>query len=169
MKYVFLDFDRTLFDTEAFYNSLELTYIEGIIAGAIDADFSKFLYPDVHMFLKNCQKIECKCFLVTFGRRRTQECKLKLTGIEDYFTKLFYVEQGSKAKIIKNYLNKSVSCEKVIFVDDTLSHLADFAESIPEGISVRMCRQGAKGSDTVDDRFPSCSNLDEVYNLVSGK
>ena len=168
MRQLFLDFDRTLFDTEAFYNSLELTYIEGIIAGAIGADFSRFLYPDVIRFMQKCQKAGYLCHLVTFGRRSVQECKVKLSGIEPYFGELFYVEQGSKAVIIENYLNSGVSHEKVLFIDDTLEHLEDFTQLVSGGVPVRMRRSGAKGSDIEDGRFQTCSNLDEFFALISG-
>jgi len=62
------------------------------------------------------------CYLVTFGERSIQEGKVKLSGIEKYFDQLFYVEQGSKAIIIENYLKTTTSSEKVIFIDDTVNH-----------------------------------------------
>ena len=114
MKHLFLDFDRTLFDTEQFYNSLELAYIEGIVTGEIGADFSKFLYADGQSFIWNAKAAGYTCHLVTFGRRSVQECKFKLSGLESYFDQKFYVEQGSKAEVIKNYLNSGVSCEVII-------------------------------------------------------
>lgn len=166
MRHLFLDFDRTLFDTEVFYNSLELTYIEGIAANIIGADFANFLYPDVIRFMCNCQKEGYLCHLVTFGRRSIQECKVKFSGIEPYFNQLFYVEQGSKAQVINNYLKLEVSCEMPIFIDDTISHLADFCDLIPDGLPIRICRPGAKGSDKDDPRFKNITSLDEFFALV---
>jgi len=169
VRHVFLDFDRTLFNTEAFYNHLELTHLEDVNASYTSANFAKFLYPDVIRFMQNCQSENYLCHLVTFGRRATQEGKLRLTGLEPYFSQLFYVEQGSKAEIIKNYLKTSVFCEKVAFIDDTRSHLEDFNLLIPDGIAIRMCRPGAKGSDIEDPRFQTCSNLDEFLSLLTEK
>lgn len=166
MKHIFLDFDRTLFDTERFYNSLELTYIEGIIAGNIGADFSKFLYSDALSFIWNVRADGFCCHLVTFGRRSVQECKFKLSGLEPYFDQTFYVEQGSKAEIIKNYLNSGVSFEKVVFIDDTIEHLEAFVAEIPTGQVIRMARPGAKGSEVANNRFSIFKDLDSVYDCL---
>ena len=166
MKHIFLDFDRTLFDTERFYNSLELTYIEGIIAGNIGADFSQFLYPDVRSFIWNVRAAGFYCHLVTFGRRSVQECKFKLSGLEPYFDQMFYVEQGIKAEIIKNYLNSVVSFEKVVFIDDTIEHLEAFVAEIPTGQVIRMARPGAKGSEVANNRFSIFKDLDSVYDCL---
>ncbi len=166
MKHIFLDFDRTLFDTERFYNSLELTYIEGIMAGNIGADFSRFLYPDVLSFIWNVREAGFNCHLVTFGRRSVQECKFKLSGLEPYFDQTFYVEQGSKAKTIKNYLDLGVSCEKVVFIDDTIEHLEAFVAEIPTGQAIRMARPGAKGSEVANGRFKTVTSCLEVLKMA---
>lgn len=168
MKHIFLDFDRTLFDTERFYNSLELTYIEGIMAGNIGADFSRFLYPDVLSFIWNVREAGFNCHLVTFGRRSVQECKFKLSGLEPYFDQTFYVEQGSKAKTIKNYLDLGVSCEKVVFIDDTIEHLEAFVAEIPTGQAIRMARPGAKGSEVSDERFQTIQSLNIDSQVIFG-
>lgn len=162
MKHIFLDFDRTLFDTEAFYNSLELTHIEGIIAGQLGADFSRFLYSDAISFMCNAKEAGYSCHLVTFGRRAIQECKVKLSGIEPYFEELFYVEQGSKAEVVQKYLNSGVSCEKAIFIDDSIEHIEQVTELLPQILSIRMARPGAKGSELVDNRFTTIINLNKV-------
>lgn len=162
MKHIFLDFDRTLFDTEAFYNSLELTYIEGIIAGQLGADLSRFIYPDVISFMCNAKEAGYYCHLVTFGSRNIQECKVKLSGLEPYFTELFYVERGSKAAVIKNYLDSDVSCEKAIFVDDTIEHLERVGIMLPQIVLIRMTRPGAKGSEVVEPRFAATTTFSEV-------
>jgi methionine salvage enolase-phosphatase E1 len=167
MKHIFLDFDRTLFDTERFYNSLELTYIEGIIAGQLGADFSRFIYPDVLSFIWNVQQAGFTCHLVTFGRRQVQECKFRLSGLASHFDQMFYVEQGSKADVIKKYLDSCVSCEKVVFIDDTIEHLEAFATQFPNSTVLRMARPGAKGSEVVDDRFCTVSSCLDILKIVS--
>ncbi len=167
MKHIFLDFDRTLFDTEQFYNSLELTYIEGIIAGSIGADFSRFLYPDVLSFILNVREANFSCHLVTFGRRGVQECKFKLSGLEPYFDQMFYVEQGSKASVIQTYLEIGIPGTVAYFVDDSVEHLSVVATQVPVVTPIRICRPGAKGSKVLDDRFTTIQSLDELWVQLS--
>ena len=166
VKHIFLDFDRTLFDTEAFYRSLELNHIEGVVTGQLGTDFSHFLYNDAISFMCNARKSSYQCHLVTFGRRSVQECKVKLSGIESYFVHLFYVEQGSKASVIKNYLDKEVSCEKAVFIDDTIEHLEQVRLLLPAVAPVRMARPGAKGSELEHKDFIVVSNLIAVLPLL---
>ncbi len=123
-------------------------------------DFAKFLYPEVMSFMCNMVKTGFACHLVTFGRGSVQECKFKLSGLDPYFDEKFYVEQGSKANVIKNYLDSGVSCEKAVFVDDTIEHLELFRNALPGVGVVRIARPGAKGSDIVDTRFETIQKLD---------
>ncbi len=167
MKYICLDFDRTLFDTELFYNSLELTCICGQSESRLGVDYSGFIYPDVLEFLQKCQKAQYLCLLVTFGRQSVQEFKFKNSGIEPYFFKTFYVEQGSKAEAIKKYLDSGVSCEKLVFIDDTIGHLETFAKEFPAAAVLRMARPGAKGSEVMDDRFDTTWSLSQSPDLNS--
>jgi len=76
------------------------------------------------------------------------------------------VEQGSKATVIKNYLDSAVSCEMVAFVDDHEPHLRDFIKAIPHGRAVRCCRLGAKGSELPSSDFENITNLAELYPIL---
>lgn len=67
MKYIFLDFDRTLFDTDRFYNKLERQEVIGGLCKD-NLNLADFLYPDAIPFLKSCQNAGWKCCLVTFGK-----------------------------------------------------------------------------------------------------
>lgn len=166
MKYLFLDFDRTLFDTELFYNSLELQYVLGMQRFPKGVDFSKFIYPDVIPQLNLCKRLGFTICLVTFGERAVQEYKFQASGLVPYFKDMFYVEQGSKAAGIKGHLDSAVSCEKIIFVDDTVQHLEAFSQLIPSGIPIRMQRVGAKGSKLQDRRYISIENLVQLDQIM---
>jgi predicted phosphatase len=165
MEHIFLDFDRTLFDTERFYTMTEATYIQSISKGEI-LDLKSFLYPDVIDFLQWCKGHGHCCYLLTFGGRSIQESKFLACNISEYFEEMFYVEQGRKVDYIKNAFKSRVSYENIVFIDDTISHLEDFVSEIPNGIALRMCRHGAKGSNIKDRRFTSVSNFGEIKKLV---
>jgi FMN phosphatase YigB (HAD superfamily) len=125
-------------------------------------DFKRFLYEDVESFMCNAKNAGYICHLVTFGRRSVQECKVKLSGIEPYFTELFYVEQGSKAAVIKKYLDSGVSCEKAVFIDDTIEHLEQVKLLLPQVMPIRIARLGAKGSEIYCIFFQSIASLEEI-------
>ncbi len=169
MKVIFLDFDRTIFNTDLFYSSLEQNYVFGQGEHQIEADLNQFIYDDVVDFLCLCQKNDIACVLLTFGNRLIQEFKFRATGIESYFKDMLYVERGSKAECIKKYLETYVSCEKVIFIDDTIEHLEGFVESIPAGRAVRMVRLGAKGSEIKDNHFEAIENFSNFHFNTSNQ
>jgi FMN phosphatase YigB (HAD superfamily) len=167
MKHIFLDFDRTLFDTDAFYNVIERQLLIGIDTAIRGFDLGQFLFDDMIRFMCNASEAGYLCHLVTFGERQVQERKVRLSGIEPYFTEVFYVEQGSKAEVIKQYLHSGVSCEKAVFIDDTIEHLEQVKLLLPYIVAIRMARPGAKGSDILDGRFVTVSSLRDVLKSSS--
>jgi len=92
---------------------------------------------------------------------------VKLSGVEAYFDQLFYVEQGSKAAIIKNYLKTKHFSENVTFIDDMPTHLENFNQLIPNGTVIRIRRPRARGSDVEDSRFKTCANLEEFSAIIN--
>ena len=71
-----------------------------------------------------------------------------------------------KRLILLKALKKSVPRESIVFIDDTISHLDDFAKEMPHGYALRMCRIGAKGSDISDHRFINIKNFDEAKEKI---
>lgn len=165
-KYLFLDFDRTLFDTERFYKVLEENQICSILEETADLNFKDLLYPDAEFFLKKCVSLNLNIFLLTYGNRKIQEYKFKKTGISGYFTGEIYVEAGEKADFIKNLLSETVSRENIYFIDDTISHLEYFSKVYGEANPIRICRKNAKGADLIDHRFSTVTNLQDVLKIL---
>lgn len=167
MKHIFLDFDRTLFDTERFYNELEKgAFINN--SAIKDINLDKFLYPDVLSFLQACKEAEWNCFLVTFGDRTVQKVKFKDCNISEYFAGTFYVESGSKVAVIEKAVESNVPHENIYFIDDTIEHLEAFSHVLQEANAIKMSRPGAKGSETKDSRFYTVSNLNQVFDAITG-
>jgi FMN phosphatase YigB (HAD superfamily) len=160
--HIFFDLDRTLFDTERFYNALEATHIAGVARTGFGHDWSSFLYPDVTNFLEVGRHHGWKCHLVTYGDRTIQEYKFKACGITHYFTELFYVEQGEKADFIKKYAKGTILPENIVFIDDCVGHLETFIKVLPAALPIRMCRPKAKGSDMQAPTIQTVSSLTEL-------
>jgi len=163
MKHIFLDFDRTVFDTERFYNAIERAFMLDKDLDVPMISLENFLYTDVTGFLTTAVDKGHKLYLVTYGAREIQEPKFFGCNIGQYFAKAFYVEQGRKVDVVTSHLNELVEpvpCENIIFIDDTLSHLEDFAKELPHTHMLRMCRSGAKGSNMNDERFKIITSLD---------
>jgi FMN phosphatase YigB (HAD superfamily) len=169
MKYLFFDFDRTLFDTEAFYNTIERLVLQGDGVFHQIHSLESFLYPGTKDVLQSLVTKGHTLILVTYGLRAVQETKFLRCNIGHYFTETFYVEQGSKAKVIKDYckqLPEPLPQENIIFIDDTISHLEFFKQKIPSARAFRMCRPGAKGNEIVDQRFKTIIDLREIETYL---
>ena len=155
----FLDFDRTLFDTERFYNALERGLIIPDDALSLD-QLSSFLYADTLPFLKRHQ--DDTLVLVTRGERLIQETKVLNTLIEDFFDELLYVPEGSKGVAIEAYLNAHPEQAGVpmFFLDDTIAELESIRTHFPDTLTVvRMRRLTAKNAGE------PASHLNEAYTL----
>lgn len=167
MKYLLLDFDRTLFNTELFYNSIELQYIAGMQRFPNGFDFRKFLYDDSVIFLTKARSLGWKLILLTYGQREVQEYKVHASGIDEYFDQLFYVENGTKVDaILPIFQNVLANNTRIVFIDDTTRHLTDFKSTLPHSKVFRMARIGAKGSDSIDTRFTIITNFNDVLELL---
>jgi FMN phosphatase YigB (HAD superfamily) len=162
MKHVFLDFDRTLFNTEAFYTALEHFYLQGIIKRRIGTDFSQFLYEDGYSFMCNAKARGITCYILTYGDKSIQSCKVELSLLLPYCKEVFYVEQGSKASAIKEYVSSLSVQDHCYFIDDTASHLVEMQKNVPRMTLFHMKRKGAKGSEQSQSDFTVIASLEEV-------
>lgn len=171
MRY-YLDFDRTLFDTDTFIPYLRERF-EGtdIAAGAHDAfdaamskmamegtltfepgQLSRFLYPDAASFLR---EKENAVTIITFGNKELQEIKAKsaLTGIP----RMSVMYTGGVRK--GAYLAPHTHLHKdAVLVDDSPVELEILEAQCPSLQLFEMRRDGAAG----DGRWPVIRVLSEL-------
>jgi FMN phosphatase YigB (HAD superfamily) len=166
--HIFFDFDRTLFNTEGFYTYLEDSYTKKLSSTNEIKDLSGLLYLDALSFLE-IHKVQHLYYLLTFGERAIQEKKFVATGISRYFTGEVYVESGSKIGAFLQSPFRQLPPEEIVFIDDTIEHLELFRAALPKSLVVRMCRPGARGSEVVDDRFPTVTSLEELEQVIRGQ
>jgi hypothetical protein len=178
----FLDFDRTLFDTDTFREWLlkhplcsgYKERVDGFPIGSperqevwkeiwefvqkgeillSDADIRRYVYPDVaHFFETHAPNI----VIITFGPPGWQEFKVKRALPFSYRDAIFNDGIESKAdSIIAWHKNQPVSG---IFVDDHVFQLETAAQVCPELSLFEIRRDGGAG----DGRWPMVRSLTEL-------
>ena len=164
MQY-FLDFDRTIFDTDAMYQIMRNQLPESSIGSteSLDViDAHSLLFPDALEFFSNHYPAEI--FIVSSCAGTTadwdmnfQKEKINLSGVKKYVNEILVVE-GSKVQAIKKKLK---SGEGAVFVDDFDKHLNDVHESLSDIKVVQIDRLGKVGSG----KFPIIKSLVELDNI----
>ena len=155
---IFLDFDRTLFDTDAFYRELERRILSvGFFKNVFNLTLSEFLYPDTIDFLKKNKNHTL--ILITYGNKKIQRAKVTRCHITDYFSEVIYTNK-LKGEPIKRMLEEQNYTKPIVFIDDKLQQLDSVSFLCPGVEVVRIKRPGQPNS--TEER---CNNCHEVTNL----
>jgi FMN phosphatase YigB (HAD superfamily) len=153
---LFLDFDRTLFDTDQFYDWLgeeRFSRILDLSAGKIEApDFRAMIYPDTISFLEQAGEAYRLVLLTYTVNIALQRRKVRGSGIVPFFDDII-MTQGSKGLEAKKYLTRmdasgwSVCTDcagraggEHVFVDDAPENVDDMKTINPEIATVRIDR-----------------------------
>ena len=171
MKYV-LDFDRTLFDTEALYaafvrDGVDYTQLSpDMLQGYQAADF---LYPDTVPFLQQHQPSDVMiltAYNTAYGAqaRAFQQAKVEQVPIRDLVSDIHYVEQD-KAQSMRTIAADCVAGEQLVFVDDLLEHCASVKAAVPHCHCFLMQRQAS--SLTPPPGISIISSLHQIDELLA--
>ncbi|MEK7613563.1 MAG: hypothetical protein AAB439_01640 [Patescibacteria group bacterium] len=184
MKY-FLDFDRTIFDTDRFNTEVLLTHplfeekreeIQKVIQEdqlksirwRFLHDFVKergitfkerevepYLFPDVLPFLSNHR---ADVTLVTYGNPAFQAIKVFGAGVKEKFADVYYTDTTAKGE----YLQTKIPADhEFVFVDDTAEHLTNVAQLFHRTSVFEIRRDGGAGSGL----FPVITSLTELETV----
>jgi len=155
---IFLDFDRTLFDTDAMYRELERRVLSvRFLKNLFNLTLSEFLYPDTVDFLKKNKNHTL--ILITYGNKKIQRAKVKRCSITDYFSEVIYTDE-LKGEPIKRILKEKKYTKPIVFVDDTPYQLDSVSSLCPSVEVVRIKRSGQPNS--TEER---CNDCHEVTNM----
>lgn len=175
---LFLDFDRTLFDTDQFYDWLgeeRFSRILDVSSGKIEPpDFSLMVYADTVAFLKKAKETHRLVLLTYSVNTVLQRRKVRGSGLVSFFDDII-MTQGSKGLEAKNYLMcmDGSGCAGIlggehVFVDDAPENINDMKTVNPEIKSVRIERVALSPEELVlitekpDLVVPSLSVLAEL-------
>ncbi|MDQ1299433.1 MAG: hypothetical protein QG636_101 [Patescibacteria group bacterium] len=171
MRY-YLDFDRTLFDTDSFYEylanrpGLERTrglpaveLVEALNQMAMDStltfapgELSQFLFQDAASFLR---EKENAVTIITYGNATFQEIKVKsaLTSIPRM--SVMYTNEVRKGIYLAPHTHLHAGA---VLADDAVVELEILAEKCPSLTLYEMRRDGGEG----DGRWPVIRSLAEL-------
>lgn len=172
MRY-FLDFDRTLFDTEKFLsllgekinvsnlNALTQEERSAVLSRAYEAtpfsflpgELTPFVYGDVAEFLHLAAN---NATIITYGAPVVQELKIRNALARVPRVQVIYTGSKRKGPFVLEQLGESGS--EAVFVDDTVSQLESVAASCPSAHLFEMRRDGKPG----DGRWPVITSLYEL-------
>ncbi len=169
---LFLDFDRTLFDTDRFYDWLGVdrySRILDLLAGTIAApDFSLMIYPDTVPFLEEVKKTH-RLVLLTYTVNTTlQRRKIRGSKLVPFFDDIIMTKE-SKGIAVKNYLIRTEHSEKGhTFVDDTPKNIDDMKMENPEIRTVRIERVLLTAQELIHHTEPDLlvSSLSAILPLL---
>jgi hypothetical protein len=157
MKYL-LDFDRTVFDMEGLYQSIE-QHNPGVDLGTPASlkgiDLEQFLFPDALDFFSTHDAADIEIVSSGFGLTGQWEVayqtkKIELSGIAKYVHAI-HVVPDSKISMIKRIASES---DTVTYVDDHPENVASAVQHISGLTVVYLDRSGGQvavaGAKTID-------------------
>lgn len=141
---LFIDFDRTLFDTDQFYEWLgdeRFSRLLDLTAGKIEApDFANMVYSDSIPFLKRMKETH-RIVLLTFAMNTAlQRRKVRGSELVPYFDDVI-MTQGAKGEEAKNYLERMGDTGwEHAFIDDAPENIDNMKMVNPEVRCIRIDR-----------------------------
>ncbi len=156
---IFLDFDRTLFDTERFYSELERSFLLLPALLARESSLQEFLYPDTLPFLVAHKAHDL--VLVTRGIPALQRLKAEKSGVLAHIPRALFVAEGTKAKAIQEHVASHPLQEPAYFLDDLPEELAAVRQELPNVSVVRMRRLQARTSSLPGLDLPEAADLSD--------
>ncbi|MCD5381996.1 MAG: hypothetical protein LR017_01620 [Candidatus Pacebacteria bacterium] len=158
MRYL-LDFDRTLFDTDAFKKAvLKAGYALGTPESLEKVDASRFVFSDALTFLKTHAKEDmyivssCTGFQSVYDRAY-QSAKIAKSRVDAYVADVIVVEDTKVDAVV------SLADGETVFVDDMDKHLSAVAARCPE---VHVVHIGRSAHYPTTRTVPSIASLSEL-------
>lgn len=171
MKYI-LDYDRTLFDTQALYDALDRDGVgRRTVTPAIWQDYqvADFLYPDTVPFLQRHQPsdlIILTAYNPAYGpeAKAYQVTKVEQSPVIDLVSQIHYVP-GDKGQTARQIVADHDSDQAFVFVDDVLQHCQAVQAAVPACRCFLMQRQPSDVSPSPG--ITAISSLDELTDLLA--
>lgn len=100
---------------------------------AITVRLGEFVFPDTFDFLSAIRAYKESMILLSLGASSFQEQKVKLTGVGEYFDRVFIVDD-TKVHVLMNFLAQNgyaQSKEKIWFINDKIDETKEILRALP--------------------------------------
>lgn len=174
---LFIDFDRTLFDTEQLYGWLEGRDERYLLEEKIKGpDFASMLYSDALPFLKTARDAHFLVLLTSTANPLVQKKKIDGSGVTPYLDDVIMVDgvkgnYSGKGSAAKEYLQERESeSGRHVFVDDTLGSVSEVKMLNPKVRCVWISREQSEKKISAPGLFPPddvISTLSELLKILS--
>ncbi len=143
---LFIDFDRTLFDTDLFYDWLgeaRMERILGVTMGTIaPPDFAAMLYPDAIDFLEEMRK-DFRLVILTFETNHgLQRKKLQISGVVPLVDDIIVTGSGKGDEAASYIARIGAPLLGHAFIDDRPDYIADMKTKNPGVRAILIRREG---------------------------
>ncbi len=151
-----IDFDCTLFDTDAMKVALGEERIRRVIAGLEffrRDELSKFIYSDARAFLASDSSRHTLISLVAPTTTMPtslsfQSAKISASGILSYFSLRIIADEAYKGPIVSRHCaSLGIDPQHVVVIDDRQDQLDSVTEHCPDARTVRIDRTRSFGNE----------------------
>ena len=175
----FIDFDRTLFDTEKFYTWLGADVyqrIDAIVEGKLTPPhFNTMIYDDVLEFLKFA-RTKYHLVLLTFLKVEystnpvlMQQLKINGSGVAPYFDEIIITTKDKAIRAKEFLITHEKEGEEHLFVDDEMGNISRMKEENPLTTCYLMSRYTTASARAEDLKFGPdwvIKSLEELQTLL---
>lgn len=179
---IYLDFDRTLCNTDQLYHLLgfragvtlsseeRVSLVELARKRSKDIDWPSLVYGDTFPTLRALHE-HFRIVIVSFATIEDfQRMKIDASGVGSIVDAIFVVDGDKSKAILRDQEGRNVQSGGY-FLDDRLEHVHDVRTVLPGITSVAMCRPDALGSletriGAIAEGIPVVQNLDEFSEHV---
>ena len=165
------DYTKKVDDTLVQLNISEKISVKEIVDYYLNVEVTPIVFPNVHKILTELNK-NFYLGIITSGKRWEQLLKIKLSGLDKYFSIVEVIEQKSKDSLtpfLKCLKFFKISSKNILFVGNDPRN--DFIGAKKLGIKTIRILQGIKKNIKVDKNLDSdfkFNSLEDFNNHING-
>lgn len=123
----------------------------------------KYIFDDVHPFLKFLLNNKWRVELLSIGYRPAQRKKVQGSGLANFFHKIHVIDSDNKSDHLKKILKKPDN--HFVFIDDNINLVDDVKKNFPKATVMQILRYSRQEKSKKADYV--VKNLGEVVTIIA--